>query len=76
MDWSGAIGQAIVILTFCGLVMKPLNAAIKELRETIKDLRDDLRNNKEKREAMDRRLVAVEASAKSAHHRIDSLERR
>jgi chromosome segregation ATPase len=56
--------------------MKPLNAAIKELRETIKDLRDDLRNNEEKREAMDRRLVAVEASAKSAHHRIDSLERR
>ena len=45
------------------------------MRALIDEIRRDLRSNEEKRQEMDLRLVAVEESAKSAHHRIDGIER-
>lgn len=56
-------------------VIKPLTGAIADLRELIHDMRADLQRNEEKRQEMDLRLVAVDESAKSAHHRIDGIER-
>ena len=78
MDTSitAAVGLAGLAGTiFYYAVLKPLTGAIVGLRELIRDMRDDLQRNEEKRQEMDLRLVAVEESAKSAHHRIDGIER-
>lgn len=78
MDTSitAAVGLAGLAGTvFYYAVIKPLTGAIADLRELIHDMREDLQRNEEKRHEMDLRLVAVEESAKSAHHRIDGIER-
>ena len=78
MDTSitAAVGLAGLAGTiFYYAVIKPLTGAIADLRELIHDMREDLQRNEEKRQEMDLRLVAVEESAKSAHHRIDGIER-
>ena len=69
----GLAGLAGTIFYYA--VIKPLTGAIVDLRELIRDMRGDLQRNEEKRQEMDLRLVAVEESAKSAHHRIDGIER-
>ena len=73
---TAAVGLAGLAGTiFYYAVIKPLTGAIADLRELIHDMREDLQRNEEKRQEMDLRLVAVEESAKSAHHRIDGIER-
>ena len=73
---TAAVGLAGLAGTiFYYAVIKPLTGAIADLRDLIRDMRDDLQRNEEKRQEMDLRLVAVEESAKSAHHRIDGIER-
>ena len=69
----GLAGLAGTIFYYA--VIKPLTGAIADLRELIHDMREDLQRNEEKRQEMDLRLVAVDESAKSAHHRIDGIER-
>ena len=69
----GLAGLAGTIFYYA--VIKPLTGAIADLRELIHDMREDLQRNEEKRQEMDLRLVAVEESAKSAHHRIDGIGR-
>ena len=69
----GLAGLAGTIFYYA--VIKPLTGAIADLRELIHDMREDLQRNEENRQEMDLRLVAVEESAKSAHHRIDGIER-
>lgn len=83
MDWGvmAAVVSAIVAvigvigIVFYHAVIKPLADAIEDLRQLIKELRCDSQKTEEKRQEMDKRLVAVEESTKSAHHRIDGLER-
>ena len=78
MDTSitAAVGLAGLAGTiFYYAVIKPLTGALADLRELIHDMREDLQRNEGKRQEMDLRLVAVEESAKSAHHRIDGIER-
>lgn len=41
---------------------------------TVTDIKDDVSTTRKKIEEMDRRLVIVEQSSKSAHHRIDRIE--
>lgn len=41
---------------------------------TVIDIKDDVSTTRKKVEEMDRRLVIVEQSSKSAHHRIDRIE--
>ena len=73
---TAAVGLAGLAGTvFYYAVIKPLTGTIADLRELIHDMREDLQRNEEKRQEMDLRLVAVEESAKSAHHRIDGIER-
>lgn len=74
-------GVIVAILSLCGVifnyaVIKPLSASIKELRELIESTREYIRGVEEKRQNMAERLAKVEASAASAHHRIDGLEDR
>lgn len=41
---------------------------------TVTDIKDDVSTTRKKIEEIDRRLVIVEQSSKSAHHRIDRME--
>lgn len=74
-------GVIVAILSLCGVifnyaVIKPLSASIKELRELIESTREYIRGVEEKRQNMAERLAKVEASAASAHHRLDTMEKR
>lgn len=74
-------GVIVAILGLCGVifnyaVIKPLSASINELRELIESTREYIRSVEEKRQNMAERLAKVEASAASAHHRMDTLEKR
>lgn len=72
-------GVIVAILSLCGVifnyaVIKPLSASIRELRELIESTREYIRGVEEKRQNMAERLAKVEASAASAHHRLDDLQ--
>lgn len=74
-------GVVIAILSLCGVifnyaVIKPLSDSIQELRELIESTRDYLYWVEDKRQRMAERLAKVEASVKSAHHRLDDLQER
>lgn len=74
-------GVIIAILSLCGVifnyaVIKPLSDSIQELRELIESTRDYLYDVEDKRQRMAERLAKVEASAASAHHRLDDLQER
>lgn len=72
-------GVIVAILSLCGVifnyaVIKPLSASIRELCELIESTREYIRGVEEKRQNMAERLAKVEASAASAHHRLDDLQ--
>lgn len=74
-------GVIVAVLSLCGIifnyaVIKPLSDSIQELRELIESTRDYLYGVEEKRQRMAERLAKVEASAASAHHRLDTMEKR
>lgn len=74
-------GVIVAVLSLCGIifqyaVIKPLSGSIQELRELIESTREYLYGVEEKRQRMAERLAKVEASAASAHHRLDTLEKR
>ena len=75
------LAPATVVLTFLGAVfsyfiLRPLYAAISELRLTIRELREEGRINEERRHQLEIKVAEVDQSAKSAHHRIDTLQRK
>ena len=75
------LAPATVVLTFFGAVfsyfiLRPLYAAISELRLTIRELREEVRINEERRHQLEIKVAEVDQSAKSAHHRIDTLQRK
>ena len=51
-----------------------INCKLDEISNDVKDIKFDISATKNKVEDIDKRLVIVEQSAKSAHHRIDRLE--
>lgn len=74
------LAPATVVLTFVGAVfsyfiLRPLYSAINELRTTIRELREQVRQNEDRRHALEIKLTEIEQSTKSAHHRLDTLER-
>lgn len=66
----------IVWYVFQYVILKPLNSAIESLRDAIKELRNEIRESEERRHAIEVKLADVDARSRSAHHRIDSLERK
>ena len=79
MDVVNALAAATVVLSFvCGVfsfvILRPLNTAISELRDTIKELRKDVYTNEERRHDLEIKVAEVDQSARSAHHRIDTLQ--
>lgn len=74
-------GVIVAILSLCGVifnyaVIKPLSTSIEELRKLIDSTQAYIRGVEEKRQNMAERLAIVEASAASARHRMDTLEKR
>ncbi len=72
MEWLQVMVQSTIVMTFIGCVfsyfiLRPLNASIQKLDKSVEKLG-------ERSQMMDLRLVKVEESTKSAHHRIDHLE--
>lgn len=79
MEWIAVIGPVTALLSLLGVifnfsVLRPLNLSIRALNLTIDELRVQIRELEEKRQMTNERLVKVESSAKSAHHRIDYIE--
>ena len=90
MDIITQLSQTVVIATFlCGafsyVVLKPLketianqadsfDKSIATLNATVSDLRSVVRNAETQRNALQERVAKVEASAASAHRRIDRLD--
>lgn len=75
------VGVFVGALSLCGAifnyaVIKPLSTSIQELRELIESTQEYIRGVEEKRQGMAERLAKVEASAASAHHRLNTLEER
>ena len=71
--------QIIMIVTTVGgfvryFVVSPLKTSITLLNQAISDFNDVISVIKADKHALDKRLVAVEQSAKSLHHRVDGLE--
>lgn len=70
--------QLITIISFTAglikfLIVKPLQTAITALKEAITEMKDMLFRLDQDQKGMDKRLVAVEESAKSAHKRLDGM---
>lgn len=75
------LAQTTILLTFVGtlfnfFILKPLRLAIDDLRNMIADVRLKTDEDRRERHMIEIQLARVEDSAKSAHHRIDTLEQR
>ena len=80
MDILNMITQSVVIAGFFAgafsyIVLKPLNQSIDGLKVIVAELKDELRYSEQRRHELQERVVKVEASAASAHHRIDRLDK-
>ena len=51
-----------------------INCKLDEISSDVKDVKYDMSATRSKVECIDKRLVVVEQSVKSAHHRIDRIE--
>ena len=79
MDILNMIAQSVVIAgfltgAFSYIVLTPLNKSIEGLRTIVQELKDELRYSEQRRHELQERVAKVEASAASAHHRIDRLD--
>jgi cell division protein FtsB len=73
------VAQSVVITgfltgAFSYIVLTPLNKSIEGLRTIVQELKDELRYSEQRRHELQERVAKVEASAASAHHRIDRLD--
>ncbi len=73
------VAQSVVIAgfltgAFSYIVLTPLNKSIEGLRTIVQELKDELRYSEQRRHELQERVAKVEASAASAHHRLDRLD--
>ena len=80
LELGPALQWLSLFLAICGMfnyvVIKPLRLAIDDLRGMIAEVRENAEQGRRERHLMEVKLARVEDAAKSAHHRIDSLEQR
>ena len=79
MEIISMIAQSVVIAgfltgAFSYIVLTPLNKSIESLRTIVQEMKDELRYSEQRRHELQERVAKVEASAASAHHRIDRLD--
>ena len=80
LDILSTISQSVCIAGFFAgafsyIVLKPLHQSIEGLRTIVQELKEELRYSESRRHELEERVAKVEASAASAHHRIDELTR-
>ena len=80
LDVLSTISQSVCIAGFFAgafsyVVLKPLNQSIEGLRVIVQELKEELRYSESRRHELQERVAKVEASAASAHHRIDRLDK-
>lgn len=73
--------QITIIIGFAAgviklLIVNPLQSAINTLNDAVEKMENMLSRLEREQQGIDKRLVAVEESSKSAHHRIDGWEAR
>lgn len=71
--------EIIAILTFAAALLRytvivPLQTAIATLKEAVDEVKTMLKELSDDQRSIDKRLVAVEESAKQAHKRLDGME--
>jgi len=71
--------QIIAVIGFAAgvvklLIVKPLQTAINALHEAINEMKNMLFRLEQDQKNIDKRLVVVEESTKSAHKRLDGME--
>jgi F0F1-type ATP synthase membrane subunit b/b' len=79
MEIINAVAQSVVIAIFLTgafkyVVLTPLNKSIEGLRAIVQELKDELHYSEQRRHELQERVAKVEASAASAHHRIDRID--
>jgi prefoldin subunit 5 len=76
-DIASLTGVLVVIWgVFRYAIINPLNVAIESLSEAVKELRKEIKAGEERRHELEVKLTEIDQRARSAHHRIDDLERR
>lgn len=68
----GIIGFTAGVLKYT--VIDPIRQAMSTLKEALDEVKTMLKELSEEQRNIDKRLVAVEESAKSAHKRLDGME--
>lgn len=73
------MGQLITVITFTAglvkyLIVNPLQTAITGLKEAVNEMKNIISRIDQEQKCIDKRLVAVEESAKSFHKRLDGWE--
>ena len=68
----GIIGFAGGVLKY--IVIDPIQQAMTTIKEAMEELKGMLKELSEDQRNIDKRLVAVEESAKQAHKRLDGIE--
>ena len=68
----GIIGFTGGVLKY--IVIDPIQQAMATIKEAMEELKEMLKELSEDQRNIDKRLVAVEESAKQAHKRIDGIE--
>ena len=61
----------VVASAFSYAVLRPLNKSITNLQKIIQVMRDDLKENEERRHALEVKVAEIDQSTRSAHHRLD-----
>jgi septal ring factor EnvC (AmiA/AmiB activator) len=79
LEIINTVAQSVAIAGFFAgafsyIVLTPLNKSIEGLRTIVSELKDELRYSEQRRNELQERVAKVEASAASAHHRIDRLD--
>lgn len=79
MEILNTVAQSVAIAGFFAgafsyIVLTPLNKSIEGLRTIVSELKDELRYSEQRRNELQERVAKVEASAASAHHRIDRID--
>jgi len=79
LEILNTVAQSVAIAGFFAgafsyIVLTPLNKSIEGLRTIVSELKDELRYSEQRRNELQERVAKVEASAASAHHRIDRLD--
>jgi len=79
LDILSTISQSVCIAGFFAgafsyIVLKPLHQSIEGLRTIVQELKEELRYSESRRHELQERVAKVEASAASAHHRLDRID--